>query len=59
MSGAGNAGRTLRLPPGRRYLIYVGSEDPRKNLETLLRALAHVHITLPDVGLMKVGEGAF
>jgi len=29
-----------RLPDGHRYLIYVGSEDPRKNISILIRALA-------------------
>lgn len=27
------------LPEGRRYLIYVGSEDPRKNVPTLVKSL--------------------
>lgn len=45
-----------QLPAGRRYLIYVGSEDPRKNLSTLVRALAAVRRSLPDVELIKVGR---
>ena len=28
-----------RLPAGRPYVLYVGSEDPRKNLPLLLRAM--------------------
>lgn len=47
------------LPEGRRYLIYVGSEDPRKNLVTLVRALAEVRHGLPDVELVKVGRAHF
>jgi len=47
------------LPAGRRYLIYVGSEDPRKNVETLVRALARVRGALPDVELIKVGWAHF
>lgn len=47
------------LPEGRRYLIYVGSEDPRKDLGTLLRALAEVRRALPDVELIKVGRAHF
>lgn len=43
----------------RRYLIYVGSEDPRKNLTTLLHALAEVRRALPDVELIKVGRAHF
>jgi len=44
------------LPEGRRYLIYVGREDPRKNLVTLVRALAQLRRDLPDVELIKVGR---
>jgi glycosyltransferase involved in cell wall biosynthesis len=47
------------LPAGRRYLIYVGSEDPRKNLVTLVRALAEIRHALPDVELIKVGRAHF
>jgi glycosyltransferase involved in cell wall biosynthesis len=47
---------TYQLPEGRRYLIYVGSEDPRKNLITLVRALAQVRRELPDVELIKAGR---
>jgi glycosyltransferase involved in cell wall biosynthesis len=35
--------------------MYVGSEDPRKNLATLVRALARVRATLPNVELIKAG----
>jgi glycosyltransferase involved in cell wall biosynthesis len=44
------------LPQGRRYLIYVGSEDPRKNLTTLIRALVDIRRAHPDVELIKVGR---
>lgn len=47
------------LPEDRRYLIYVGSEDPRKNLDTLLHAFARVHCEMPDVELIKVGPAHF
>jgi glycosyltransferase involved in cell wall biosynthesis len=47
------------LPPDRRYLIYVGSEDPRKNLPTLLAALATIRREAPDVALIKVGRAHF
>lgn len=43
------------LQEGRRYLLYVGSEDPRKNLAALVRALAEVRRDFPDVELVKVG----
>ncbi|NTV62679.1 MAG: glycosyltransferase family 4 protein [Oscillochloris sp.] len=47
------------LADGRRYLIYVGSEDPRKNLPTLLRALAQAQVAHPDLALIKVGRAHF
>jgi glycosyltransferase involved in cell wall biosynthesis len=47
------------LPEGPRYLIYVGSEDPRKNLPALVRTLAEVRRNLPDVELIKVGRPHF
>jgi glycosyltransferase involved in cell wall biosynthesis len=46
---------TYGLPAGRRYLIYVGTEDPRKNLVTLVRALAQVRHELSEVELIKAG----
>lgn len=47
------------LTVDRRYLIYVGSEDPRKNLGALVRALARLRETYPDVELIKVGRAQF
>jgi glycosyltransferase involved in cell wall biosynthesis len=47
------------LREDRRYILYVGSEDPRKNLKSLLRAFAQVHRSLPDVELIKVGAAHF
>jgi glycosyltransferase involved in cell wall biosynthesis len=47
------------LRSDRRYLIYVGSEDPRKNVATLIRALAGVRIRHTDVELIKVGKAHF
>lgn len=47
------------LADDRRYLIYVGSEDPRKNLSTLFQSLAMVRRALPAVELLKVGRAHF
>jgi glycosyltransferase involved in cell wall biosynthesis len=44
------------LPEGRRYLLYVGTEDRRKNLVVLVRGLAKLRRRLPDVELVKVGR---
>jgi glycosyltransferase involved in cell wall biosynthesis len=37
------------------YILYVGSEQPRKNLDTLFRAFARVRPRFPDLKLVKVG----
>jgi glycosyltransferase involved in cell wall biosynthesis len=47
------------LPRDRQYLLYVGSEDPRKNLTTVLRALAQLRHELPGVELLKLGLSHF
>ena len=47
------------LAMDRSYLLYTGSEDPRKNLITLLQALARVRRERPDVHLIKVGRAHF
>jgi glycosyltransferase involved in cell wall biosynthesis len=39
-----------------KYILYVGSESPRKNMQTLLRALALVRYQEPAVQLIKVGK---
>ena len=44
-----------RLHPGR-YLLSVGSDHPRKDLPTLLRAFARLAADDPDLLLVKVGE---
>jgi glycosyltransferase involved in cell wall biosynthesis len=43
------------LPRGRPFLVYVGNEEPRKNLETIWRALPHILAVVPDAVLLKVG----
>jgi glycosyltransferase involved in cell wall biosynthesis len=48
-----------RLRKDRRYLIYVGSEDPRKDLPALVRALRKVRGEMADVELLKIGRAHF
>jgi glycosyltransferase involved in cell wall biosynthesis len=43
----------------RSYLLYTGSEDPRKNLPTLIRALARLRADRAEVELIKVGRAHF
>ncbi len=42
--------------PDTRYLLYVGTELPRKNIATLLEAVALLRQHHPDVVLLKVGK---
>jgi glycosyltransferase involved in cell wall biosynthesis len=44
------------LPADLPIVLYVGSEDPRKNLTTLWRAFAHVQSSFPGACLVKVGR---
>lgn len=50
-----NFDRRYGLDSRYRYVLYVGSENPRKNLPTLLRAFARLRRLLPDVRLIRVG----
>ncbi len=43
------------MQPDSRYLLYVGSENPRKNLPFLLKALEQLIARVPNVKLLKVG----
>jgi len=45
------------LPAGQRYVIYVGSDEPRKNLPTVWRAFQMVLRRFPQTLLLKVGRG--
>ena len=46
---------TYNVPPETRAVLAVGSDDPRKDLPSLLRAFAVVRERAPDVILLKVG----
>jgi glycosyltransferase involved in cell wall biosynthesis len=48
--------RRYRLDDGCRYVLFVGSENPRKNLARLLQAFAQVHAVLPQIQLIKIGS---
>jgi len=51
--------RTYDLDDRYRYVLYVGTDDPRKNLSTLLRAFALVHRRVPEARMLKVGASRF
>lgn len=42
-----------------RYLLYVGSEQPRKNFLSIVRAFARVQESCNNIRLLKVGEPEF
>ncbi len=44
------------LPRNKRIILYVGSEQPRKNLPTLIKAFAALRKERDDVTLVKVGR---
>ena len=43
------------IGPGARYVLYVGSEDPRKNLMAAIEAFARLAPSYPDLVFLKVG----
>jgi glycosyltransferase involved in cell wall biosynthesis len=47
--------RQFALDPAKRFLLYVGSDAPRKNLGRLLEAFVRVRRDFPAVELVKVG----
>lgn len=46
----------ILAPPSSPWLLYVGSELPRKNLSGLLKALALARQGIPEIMLLKVGS---
>lgn len=44
------------LDPDGMYLLYVGSDNPRKNLLRLIQAFSLVHQAYPEAHLIKVGN---
>lgn len=50
-----NPVRPAYLRPEDRILLYVGSEEPRKNLRIVLQALKDLTRVMPDVKLIKAG----
>ena len=43
------------LEKANRYVLFVGSEDPRKNLVALIQAFSHARREVPALKLLKVG----
>lgn len=49
----------FNLRPGCRYILYVGSDDPRKNLACLVQAFAVIQAQFPDLYLLIAGASHF
>lgn len=47
--------RRAGIGSGARYVLYVGSEDPRKNLMSAIEAIARLAPGYPDLVFLKVG----
>jgi len=47
----------FKLPPGKRYLLYLGRLHREKNVETLIRAMPLILEQKPDARLLIVGVG--
>jgi glycosyltransferase involved in cell wall biosynthesis len=45
-----------RLPAGKKIVLYVGAEQPRKNIPTLIKAFAEVKKDREDIVFLKVGR---
>jgi glycosyltransferase involved in cell wall biosynthesis len=50
------ARRALGVPAGRRYIVHIGTLQPRKNLLALVRAFALLAADHPDLDLVLVGR---
>ena len=48
--------RTLKISDDKKIILYVGSETPRMNLPTLIKAFAELKKDLPNVKLIKIGD---
>ncbi|KAF5086885.1 D-inositol-3-phosphate glycosyltransferase [anaerobic digester metagenome] len=48
--------KRLNIPLEGKFVLYVGSETPRQNLDLLLKAFARLKKRLPDVKLLKIGD---
>ncbi|MBV9359031.1 MAG: glycosyltransferase family 4 protein [Chloroflexi bacterium] len=55
-SGRRSVRERLSLDPDRRWILYVGSEQGRKNFLGLIRAFADLRRERPDLELLKVGQ---
>lgn len=48
---------TYQLQPSKyRYIVYTGSEQPRKNFSTLVEAFGIIHSEFPNTRLLKIGK---
>ncbi|VVB69052.1 D-inositol-3-phosphate glycosyltransferase [uncultured archaeon] len=51
-----NSRRILGLPTDKMLVLHVGSEEPRKNIPTLINAFHELQKEVPEATLVRVGE---
>src|SRR4029077_16546909 len=49
--------RPIEMPPGCRYVLFVGRLEPRKGVNGLISAMTIVQHRAPDAKLIIVGDG--
>lgn len=48
--------KRLNIPDNCKIILYVGSEDPRQNVDTLVKAFSELKKKLPEIKLLKIGN---
>lgn len=48
--------KRFKIPLEGKFVLYVGSETPRQNLDLLLKAFARLKKRVPNVKLLKIGD---
>jgi phosphatidylinositol alpha-mannosyltransferase len=57
MRFAASKARPSAMPSGQRHVLFVGRLEPRKGVDRLIRAMTLVRRSVPDAGLVVVGDG--
>ncbi len=55
-TGDRNILKQLNIPENCKVILYVGSEEPRQNVDVLIKAFGELKKKLPEVKLIKIGN---
>lgn len=55
-TGNENILKSINIPDSCKVILYVGSEDPRQNVDVLIKAFNELKKKLPEVKLLKIGN---